>query len=110
MAKRYVEANALIQDIEQSKANNNHNNSIAYQTHSAEHKKFIKMVLDQPTADVVEVETIKAWLYGMAINNVCCFIDRDFSNACEEIIARLDGLRNFAKERSEGDGRLYDFS
>lgn len=52
-------------------------------------------------ADVVEVETIKAWLYEMAINNVGCVIDGDFSNACEEIIARLDGLRNFAKERSE---------
>lgn len=53
----------------------------------------------QPTADVVEVETIKAWLYEMAINNVGCAIDGDFSNACEEIIARLDGLRKFAKER-----------
>ena len=53
-------------------------------------------------ADVVEVETIKAWLYEMAINNVGCVIDGDFSNACEEIIARLDGLKNFAKERSEG--------
>lgn len=52
-----------------------------------------------PTADVVEVKTIKAWLYEMAINNVGCVIDGDFSNACEEIIARLDGLRNFAKER-----------
>lgn len=59
MAKRYIEANALIQDIEQSKANNNHNNSIACQTHNAEHKKFIKMVLDQPTADVVEVVRCK---------------------------------------------------
>lgn len=55
-------------------------------------------------ADVVEVETIKAWLYGMAINNVGCVIDGDFSNACEEIISRIDGLSNFAKERSEGDG------
>lgn len=53
---RYIDANALIQDIEQSKANNDHNNSIASQTHNAEHKKFIKMVLDQPTADVVEVK------------------------------------------------------
>lgn len=52
-----------------------------------------------PTADVVEVKTIKAWLYEMAINNVGCVVDGDFSNACEEIIARLDGLRNFAKER-----------
>lgn len=56
------------------------------------------------TADVVEVETIKAWLYEMAINNVGCVIDGNFSNACEEIISRIDGLSNFAKERSEGDG------
>ena len=48
-------------------------------------------------ADVVEVETIRAWLYEMAINNVGC--DGEFSKACEEIIARLDGLKNFAKER-----------
>jgi hypothetical protein len=53
-----------------------------------------------PTADVVEVETIKAWLYKMAINNVGCVLDGDFSNACEEIISRLDGLRSFARERT----------
>lgn len=52
-----------------------------------------------PIADVVEVETIKAWLYEMAINNVGCVLKGDFSNACEEIISRLDGLRSFAKER-----------
>lgn len=51
--------------------------------------------------DVVEVDTIKAWLYEMAINNVGC--DGDFSKACEEIISRIDGLRNFAKERSENN-------
>lgn len=53
-------------------------------------------------ADVAEAETVKAWLYEMAINNVGCVIDGDFSKACEEIISRLDGLRNFTKERSEG--------
>lgn len=62
----------------------------------------VNCINQTPTADVVEVETIKAWLYEMAINNVGC--DGDFSKACEEIISRLDGLRNFAKERSEGDG------
>ena len=51
-----------------------------------------------PIADVVEVETIKAWLYEIAINNIGYVIDGDFFNACEEIISRLDGLRNFAKE------------
>lgn len=70
-----------------------------------DYKRDIKEAdeIKTPTADVVEVETIKAWLNEMAINNVGCVIDGDFSNACEEIISRIDGLRNFAKERSEGD-------
>ena len=65
------------------------------------YKASVRRVLMQaPTADVVEVETIKAWLYEMAINNVGCVFVGDFSNACEEIISRLDGLRNFARERT----------
>lgn len=56
---KYINANMLIRDIEQSRANNNHNNAIASQTHNAEHRHFIKMVLDQPTADVVEVVRCK---------------------------------------------------
>lgn len=54
-----------------------------------------------PTADVVEVETIKSWLYSIAINNVNN--NGDFSDACEEIISRLDGLRRFTKERSSNE-------
>lgn len=52
--------------------------------------------------DAIEIETIKSWLYEMAINNVGCAIDGDFSVACEEIISRLDGLRNFAREQRKG--------
>lgn len=54
-----------------------------------------------PTADVVEVETIKSWLYSIAINNVNN--NGDFSDVCEEIISRIDGLRRFAKERSSNE-------
>lgn len=61
---RYINANHLIQDIELSRANNNHNNAIASQTHNAEHRHFIKMVLDQPTADVVEIVRCKDCIYS----------------------------------------------
>lgn len=60
---RYINANLLIKDIELSRANNNHNNAIASQTHNAEHRHFIKMVLDQPTADMVEVVRCKDCKY-----------------------------------------------
>lgn len=53
---KYINANNLIQDIERSRANNKHNNAIASQTHNAEHRHFIKMVLDQPAANVVEFD------------------------------------------------------
>lgn len=52
-------------------------------------------------ADFVEVETIKSWLYSIAINNVGCVGDGDFSTACKEIISRLDGLKRFAQERRD---------
>ena len=70
---RYIDANALIQEINQSKANNNHNNSIAPQTHNAEHKKFIKMVLEQPTADVVEVVRCKDCQWFSVHNKDGCY-------------------------------------
>ena len=64
----------------------------------------LQSVIDRvPTADVVEIETIRKWLYEIAINNVGNVIEGDFSNACEEIISRLDGLRKFAQEDEPND-------
>ena len=48
-----------------------------------------------PAVDAVEVETLEAWLYEIAMNNTMNFL----CDACEEIISRLDGLRLFARER-----------
>ena len=53
------------------------------------------------TVDSVEIKTIEAWLYEIALNNVGVKFDGDFSKACEVIISRLDGLRTFARERIE---------
>jgi hypothetical protein len=53
--------------------------------------------------DFVEVETIKSWLYEMALNNVGCHVEGDFSNACEEIISRLEGLKRYSTEKEGAD-------
>ena len=59
-------------------------------------KMAVNRVLDNaPTADAVEVKVLEAWLYEIAMNNT----DNYLSDACKEIINRLDGLRVFAKER-----------
>ena len=89
---RYIDADKMREEWLE-----NGENEYVYDTNSV-----LNSIDAQPTADVVEVETIKAWLNELAINNVGC--DWDFSKACKEIIARLDGLRNFAKERSENNG------
>lgn len=57
--ERYISANKLINDIEDSRANNEHNNAIASQTHNAEHRHFIKMVLDQPSIKIVHCKDCK---------------------------------------------------
>lgn len=94
MAKEYIERDAAIKYLEIHKKKAKENSFVL----CANEDSIIKFLREKcPTADVVEVKTIKAWLYEMAINNVGC--DGDFSKACEDIISRIDGLRNFAKER-----------
>lgn len=95
---RYIDADAAIKYLEKHKEIAKKNYFIL----SANEDSIIKFLQEKcPTADVVEVETIKSWLYSIAINNVNN--NGDFSDACEEIISRLDGLRRFAKERSSND-------
>lgn len=79
MMNQYINANSLVREIELSKKNNHHNNAIASQTHNAEHRHFIRMVLDQPIADVVEVIRCKDCKYHR---------DLDGGVKCE----RMDGL------------------
>lgn len=52
--------------------------------------------------DMVSISTVKKWLYSIAINNVGCVLDGDFSDACEEIISRLYGLKQFAEDMKGG--------
>lgn len=59
----------------------------------------IAAIAEQPTVDAVEVAVLKKWLYEIAMNNS----DNYLGDACEVLIGRLDGLREFAKERREGE-------
>lgn len=63
-------------------------------------KTVTKEEIDEmPTVDAVEVDVLKAWLYEIAMNNS----DNYLGDACEVIIGRLNGLREFARERREGE-------
>lgn len=57
-----------------------------------QHQKILALY---PTVDAIPVSDIEAWLYEIAMNNT----DNTLSDACEEIIRRLDGLKQFSKER-----------
>ena len=63
-------------------------------------------VCNVPSVDAFEVETIKAWLYEIAGNNIGTEKERQFSEFCEELISRLDGLRNFARERRKENVKI----
>lgn len=97
--KRLIDADALSDAVDKSKRNNPHPQGMIRVNHRNEHDHFLRMILDAPTVDAVEVDALKAWLYEIAMNNV----DNYLCEACEEIISRLDGLRVFARERKEGN-------
>lgn len=48
-----------------------------------------------PTVDAVKVDTLQAWLIEIAMNNTGNYL----GDACEVIMGRLNGLRQFAKDR-----------
>ena len=61
----------------------------------------INLLESEPTADVVEVETIKAWLHEIAIHNMNDDVKLTLFATCQDFISRLDGLRRFAQERRD---------
>ena len=74
--------------------------NVALSNLSLTDKKCIEEVFKKfevlTSADVVEIEILRDWLWEIALNNA----GGDFSIACQDIISRLDGLRSFAKERA----------
>ena len=52
---RYIDVNKLEEMVIQSKKDNPHSNSIQRQMHTHEHRHFLCMLNQAPTADVVEV-------------------------------------------------------
>ena len=62
-------------------------------------KMAVNAVLNNaPETDAVTVKELEAWLYEIAMNNT----NNTLGGACEEIIRRLDGLRQFSKDRGIG--------
>lgn len=65
------------------------------------HEIMPQIIDDCPTVDAIPVADIEAWLYQIAMNNT----GNPLCSACKEIISRLDGLRQFSRERSCKDGQ-----
>lgn len=69
--RKYIERGALIKDIEENQRNTEHHkDGRGKQIHVGEHRHFIRMVYEQPAADVVEVVRCKdcAWSRMIVVN------------------------------------------
>lgn len=84
---RLIDANALVAAIENAPATASDGSYDLFE--------IFDFIDDAPAVDAIPVSDIEAWLYEIAMNNT----DNTLSDACEEIIRRLDGLRQFSKER-----------
>ena len=56
--------------------------------------KCSHLIRELPAADVVSIETLKKWLWKVALNNS----DNYLGDACAELVSRLDGLRRYVNE------------
>ena len=57
--KRLIDANALTNEVDNSKYNNPHTNGRVKINHYNEHDHFLRMISDAPTVDAVEVVRCK---------------------------------------------------
>ena len=57
--KRLIDANALTDKVDESKYNNPHPQGMIRVNHRNEHDHFLRMILDAPTVDAVEVVRCK---------------------------------------------------
>lgn len=64
--QRFIDANALCDEVDKSKHNNPHPQGMIRVNHRNEHDHFIRMILDAPTVDAVKV------VYGKNIGNDDC--------------------------------------
>ena len=54
--ERYIDATTLSKTVFESMKENPHTDSIVRRTHHHEHERFLRMIDNVPTADVVEVK------------------------------------------------------
>ena len=59
---RYIDAYSLSNKVFESKKNNPHLIDVVKRSHNCEHEHFLKLIADEPTADVVEVKH-GAWIW-----------------------------------------------
>ena len=92
---RYIDAVELIKAIEENQRNTEHHkDGRGKQIHVSEHRHFIKMVYEQPAADVVEVKHAKFELVsgGKGVCSNCHRLDSidELAKYCRYCGAKMD--------------------
>jgi hypothetical protein len=99
--KRLIDANALTDKVDESKHNNPHPQGMVRVNHRNEHDHFLRMIMDAPTVDAVEVvhgrwEKVDIvpnymWRYRCS----CCHSDGESGyRYCPNCGAKMDGDGN----------------
>lgn len=97
---RYIDAYSLKDKVLESKKNNPHRIDVVARSHNCEHEHFLKMIADEPTADVVEVVRCKDCEYRY----VPCHCALWYGTVCgkEYFIERGDDFFCSYGKRKEG--------
>ena len=101
MKKRLIDANALKSQI--TRYHMSLTPRYISKLVDAEIGDVIDIIDEAPTVDAVEISTVDLWLREIAMNSMKMAnpMDNQIPLVCAMLIERLDGLREFARERKD---------
>lgn len=100
----YIERRKLWDEVVKSKTNNPHLNEIQKQAHIHEHRAFQRMIIEQPSADVVKVVRCRDCVYCYPVGKNTCFcrnIDTPWFNSDFEVYMYANDYCSYGERRVE---------
>ena len=104
--KRLIDANALSDAVDESKHNNPHSQGMVRVNHRNEHEHFLRMIMNAPTVDAVEVVECRDCKHFEKMKSNNSFFCNEYGGVVKEndYCSRAEPLRNKKMDGGNEDG------
>ena len=103
---RYIDAYSLGDKVFESKKNNPHCIDAIARNHNCEHEHFLKIIADEPTADVVEVVRCKGciWWYPREYGSAIGRCENPYNGLANEYIED-DDFCSYGERKTDDESK-----